>query len=288
VQVGRLLFSRGAIKPRWNLGTPSALIDRFEVWVDGRMVLAAPGTHRTAMLHLPAGGHTVSVRAVHLSGRTSMVTTKVVSDATAPVFTAGPDVALRTGALNGTVPISLNWAAQDVNGLSAVELIQPAAVNLGTVAHRRDGTLRPGFPATFTVRAVDRAGNATSASVTRTPAVVSEAAAQRTGNWRTLRNSQYLGGVALGSTAAGASATWAFTGRSAALVVGRGAASGRVRVFVDGADSGLVDLQSTATTYRQAVWSRSWGAAGSHTVRVEAEGTAGRPGVVLDGLAYLK
>ena len=287
VKSGPLLFTRGVIKPLWNVSTPSALIDRFEVWVDGKLALAAPGTHRTAILHLPPGGHTVSIRALHLSGRTSTITTKVVSDATAPVFTAGPDVALRSGTLSGTVPIRLDWAARDVNGLSAVRLLRPTAVDLGTTGHSRNGTLRPGFPATFTVQATDRAGNATSASVTRTPVVVSEAASQRTGTWRTLRDPRYLGGVALGSTAAGAAATWTFTGRSAALVVGRGAASGRVRISVDGADAGLVDLRSTATTYGQAVWSRFWGASGSHTVRVEVEGTAGRPGVVLDGLTYL-
>jgi uncharacterized protein with LGFP repeats len=284
VKSGSLLFTRGVIKPLWDLATPSALIDRFEIWVDGRLVLAAPGTHRTAILHLPPGGHTVAIRAQHLSGRTRTISVRVVSDGTAPDFTAGPDVALRTGALNGTVPIQLDWAAHDVNGLSSVRLLRPSVVELGPTAHSRNGTLRPGFPATFTLRATDRAGNATSASVTRTPVVVSEAASQRTGTWGTLRDPQYLGGVALSSTATGSSATWTFTGRSAALVVGRNAASGQVRILVDGIDAGLIDLRSAATIYRQVVWSRSWGTSGSHSVRVEVDGT----GAVLDGLAYLE
>jgi hypothetical protein len=55
-----------------------------------------------------------------------------------------------------------------------------------------------------------------------------------------------------------------------------------VRVFVDGTDSGLVDLRSTSTVYRQAVWSGSFDGDGPHTVRVELEGPA-----VLDGLVYL-
>jgi hypothetical protein len=283
VKRGRLLYTRGAIKPLWNLATPSALINRFEILVDGALVLAEPGGHRTALLHLPPGGHTVTIRAEHLSGRVSTVTAEVVSDATAPVFTAGPDVTLRTGALDGTVPIRLTWAASDVNGLSEVSLLRPSAVDLGTVAHSRDGTLRPGFPATFTVAATDRAGNVMSGSVTRTPEVVSEAGSQRTGTWRTLSNPEYLGGVALGGTAAGATATWTFTGSSAALVVGRGADSGQVRIFVDGTDAGLVDLRSTSTVYRQAVWSRSFDDDGSHSVRVELEGPA-----VLDGLVYLR
>ncbi|MFF5294254.1 N-acetylmuramoyl-L-alanine amidase [Paractinoplanes globisporus] len=288
IQYGPLLYTRGLIRPLWNVATPSALIARFEVWVDGRLTLAAPGTHRTAALRLSPGGHTVAVRALHLSGRTSMVTTRVVSDPNAPTFTAGPDVALRPGPLDGSVPIRLGWRASDVNGLSAVSLLRPTAVNLGITARSRNGTIRPAVPTTFTVRAADRAGNAVSASVTRTPVVLSEAVARRTGSWRTLRDPAYLGGVALGSTAGGSAATWTFTGRSAALAVGRGAFSGRVRIFVDGDDAGVVDLGSPHTVYRQAVWSRYWSGSAQHTIRVRVEGTPGRPGVILDGLVYLK
>ena len=288
IKYGPLLYTRGAIDPLWYVATPSALIARFEVWVDGHLTLAAPGTHRTAAIGLPPGGHTVAIRALHLSGRTSTVAARVVSDSTAPIFTTGPDVALRTGSLDGSVPIRLGWAAADLNGLAAVSLLRPTAVDLGTVAHSRNGTIRPTVPTTFALRATDRAGNAGDASVTRTPVVLSEAGAARTGSWRTLRNPAYLGGVALGSTAGGSTATWTFTGRSAAIVVGRGALSGLVRISVDGEDAGVVDLRSPQTIYRQAVWSRYWGGAAEHTVSVRVDGTAGRPGVVLDGLVYLK
>jgi hypothetical protein len=288
VKYGPLLYTRGLIRPLWNVDTPSALIARFEVWVDGRLTLAAPGWHRTAALRLTPGGHLVGVRAVHLSGRTTMTLSKIVSDPHAPVFTAGPDVALRPGSLNGTVPIRLGWTVTDVNGLSAVTLLRPTAVRLGITAHARNGTIKPGVPTTFGMRATDRAGNQVSASVTRTPVVLSEAVAQRGGTWRTLRDPRYLGGVALGATAAGSTATWTFTGRSAALAVGRGALSGRVRIWVDGDDAGVVDLGNPRTVYRQAIWSRYWRGAGEHTIRVRVEGTAGRPGVILDGLVYLK
>ncbi|MFI5895829.1 N-acetylmuramoyl-L-alanine amidase [Actinoplanes sp. NPDC051513] len=288
IKRGPLLYTRGLINPLWNVTTPSALIARFEVWVDGRLTLAAPGSHRTAALRLTPGGHLVGVRAVHLSGRTTMTTAKIVSDPNAPVFTAGPDVALRPGSLNGTVPIRLGWTATDVNGLSAVSLLRPTAVDLGITTRSRNGTIKPAVPTTFALRAADRAGNQVSASVTRTPVVLSEAVTRRTGIWRTLRDPRYLGGVALGATAAGSTATWTFTGRSAALAAGRGALSGRVHVWVDGDDAGVVDLGNPRTIYRQAVWSRYWSGGGEHTVRVRVEGTAGRPGVILDGLVYLK
>jgi N-acetylmuramoyl-L-alanine amidase len=84
---GSRLYTKGAIKPLWNVATPSALIDRFEIWIDGRLALAVPGSHRTALLHLHRGRHTIAIRAVHLSGRTSTVATEIVADATASVFT---------------------------------------------------------------------------------------------------------------------------------------------------------------------------------------------------------
>jgi N-acetylmuramoyl-L-alanine amidase-like protein len=285
---GSIYFAQSLVKPLWTLRTPSALINRFEVWVDGRLTLAAPGTHRLAPLRLASGGHTVAVRAIHLSGRATTITTRVLADPYAPVFTAAPDLALRTGSLNGTVPVRLSWAAADVNGLSSVALLQPDPAELGITAHARDATLPPGRAATFTLRATDRSGNARDASVTRTPVVLSEAAARRTGGWRTLRGPRYLGGTAIGGQTAGSTATWTFTGRSASLAVGRGADSGRVRIFVDDADQGVVDLRSSRTVYRQAVWSRAWHQSGTHTVRVEVVPTAGRTGAVLDGLVYLR
>ncbi|WP_433295771.1 N-acetylmuramoyl-L-alanine amidase [Actinoplanes sp. CA-030573] len=284
VKLGPLLYTRGAIRPLWTVATPSALIARFEIWVDGKLAIAAPGSHRTTALRLAPGGHTVAVRAVHLSGRAVTTAVRVVSDAKAPVFTYGPDVALRTGSLDGSVPIRLGWRATDVNGLSAVRLLRPASINLGVATRSRTGTVKPAVPATFGLRATDRAGNAVSASVTRTPIVVSEGVARRTGIWHALRNPRHLGGVALGSTTAGSTASWTFTGRSAALAVSRATGSGRMRIRVDGADQGAIDLRAPRTRYREAVWTRYWSSSGTHTVRISVE----RPGVVLDGLVFLK
>ena len=279
---GSVFFTKGLVKPLWTLGTPSPLIARFEVLVDGRLTVAAPGTHRLAPLRLTPGGHTVTVRAVHLSGRSATVTTRVLADPYAPVFTSAPGLALRTGSLDGSVPARLTWAATDVNGLSAVTLLRPSPTDLGITAYARDTTLAPARTATFTVRATDRSGNARDASVTGTPTVRSETATTRTGVWRTLRDPRYLGGTALGSAAARSTATWTFTGRSAALAAVRGPAAGPVRIFVDGADQGLIDLRSPQTAFRQAVWSRSWPTSQTHTVRAEAP-----PGTVLDGLVSL-
>lgn len=57
-----------------------------------------------------------------------------------------------------------------------------------------------------------------------------------------------------------------------------------MRIWVDGDDQGTIDLRSASTLYRQAVWARSWATSASHSVRVEVVS----PGVVLDGLVYIK
>ncbi|MFF5079299.1 peptidoglycan recognition protein [Actinoplanes sp. NPDC000266] len=285
---GGMWFTKGTITPRWDTRTASALINRFEIYVDGVLAAAVPGTHRTTSLTVAPGKHTVSIRALHLSGRIAGITTSVYADSVAPVFDKEPDLVLRPGAVGATVPVRLDWKATDPGGLIYVGLTRPTRTNLLTTTTSRNFTIRAGAPATYAIVAGDRARNTVNASVTRTPVVLSEAASQRTGTWRLLNNPAYLGGTALGASTAGSSASWTFSGSSAAVVFSRGPKAGKVRIFVDDQAQGTVDLKATGPLNRQAVWSRWWAGSGEHTVRVEVEGTAGRPGVAVDGLAYLK
>ncbi|MEV4349795.1 N-acetylmuramoyl-L-alanine amidase [Actinoplanes sp. NPDC049596] len=281
-------FTKGTITPRWDTRTASALINRFEVYVDGVLAAAVPGTHRTTSVTVAPGKHTVSIRALHLSGRVAGIATTVMADALAPVFDKEPDLVLRPGTVGATVPVRLDWKATDPGGLIYVGLTRPAVMNLLTTTTSRDFAIKPGQPATYAIVAGDRARNVVNASVTRTPVVLSEAASQRTGTWRLLSNPAYLGGTALGAATAGSSASWTFSGSSAAVAFSRGPKAGKVRIFVDGQAQGTVDLKATGPLNRQTVWSRWWAESGEHTVRVEVEGTEGRPGVAVDGLVYLK
>jgi hypothetical protein len=148
--------------------------------------------------------------------------------------------------------------------------------------------VKAGAGTTYGLRATDRAGNARSVAVQRTAVVAAETHAERSGTWSEVVGPAYLGGRALRSTTAGSSLSWSFTGRSAALAVSRTAVSGRVRVFVDDEPAGIIDLRSPESLHRRAVWSRSWASSDRHTVRIEVEGTSGRPGVIADGLVHLK
>ena len=287
-RVGSAYYTRGTIRPYWRVSTPSALLSRFDISVDGVLTASAPSAHRQQLLRLAEGRHSVRIRAVALNGRTSITDAVVLVDDTLPEFSTGPSVLLRTGSLTGIVPVRLRWVAADSGGLRSVALTSPASANLATTTTAWAGSVPPSAATTYGLRATDRAGNVRSAAVTRTPVVVSEARASRTGTWRTLRGPGYLGGTALRGTAANAALSWSFTGRSAALAVTRTAVSGRLQIFVDGEPAGMIDLRAPATMNRRAVWTRSWSSQDRHTVRIEVEGTAGRPGIISDGLVYLR
>ncbi|MDI6101251.1 N-acetylmuramoyl-L-alanine amidase [Actinoplanes sp. NEAU-A12] len=285
---GGKYYTKGPAGPAWDLTTATRMMDRFEVWVDGRLSAAARNGHRQAGIRLEPGTHTVTVRGVHLSGKIASTTTQVIADPVAPSFSETPLVSLREGTVGATAPVRIGWAASDTSGLTSVRVRGADTGNLPGATRALTATARLGDPATWAVTATDRAGNSASDAVTRTPVLLTEAEAPRTGSWRAVRDQEHLGAEAVAASAAGASLTWTFTGSSAALVAGRTAGSGRVRIYVDGEFQGIVDLRSASSAYRQAVWTRTWRSSGTHTVRAQVEGTTGRPSVVLDGLVYLR
>ncbi|MFI7547087.1 peptidoglycan recognition protein [Actinoplanes sp. NPDC049599] len=287
-KVGGTWYTRGTLRPFWRVDTPVTLMHRFDVLVDDVLTASVPRADRQQLLRLEPGRHTVQVRAVALNGKVSTTSADVLVDRTLPEFTSGPSVALRTGSLNGIVPVRLRWAVADAGGLAGLDVTTPAAVSLTPATTAWAGSVPAGAEISYGLRATDRAGNVRSVAVQRTAYVAAETLADRTGAWSPVGSAVHLGGQALRSTAADSSLTWAFTGRSAALAVSRTAVSGRVRVFVDDQPAGVVDLRSPATLNRRAVWSRSWSSSDRHTVRIEVEGTAGRPGVIADGLVYLR
>jgi uncharacterized protein with LGFP repeats len=288
VKVGGTYYTRGTIRPFWQLATPVTMMNRFDVLVDGVLTASAPRADRERLLSLEPGRHTVQVRAVALNGKAATTSAAVLVDRTLPDFTSGPSVALRTGSLNGIVPVRLRWAVEDAGGLAGLAVTAPATADLAPGTTAWAGSVKAGAETTYGLRATDRAGNARSVAVQRTAYVAAETLADRTGTWSSVGSASYLGGKALRSTSADSSLTWSFTGRSAALAVSRTAVSGRVRVFVDDEPAGVIDLRSPETLHRRSVWTRSWSDSEPHTVRIEVEGTAGRPGVIADGLVYLR
>ena len=71
-------------------------------------------------------------------------------------------------------------------------------------------------------------------------------------------------------------------------MVSRASTSGQAYVYVDGVKVSTVDLKSSTTMYRNAIWTRNWSSAAKHTVKIVVVGTSGRPTVTTDGLVYLR
>lgn len=107
------------------------------------------------------------------------------------------------------------------------------------------------------------------------------------GSWRSAGHARYAGDTVRYSTAAGASATLAFTGSKVTWYGPVGPTRGTARVYIDGALVKTVDLYRSSFKARSAVFSRSFATAGAHTIRIEVVGTAGHPYVAIDELAVV-
>jgi hypothetical protein len=198
-------------------------------------------------------------------------------------------VLLRGGSVStSSVPVTLTWKAADGIRLSSVAVTAPVARTFTVATTTFVTSAKVGAARTWRMTARDAAGNTAAASATRTPVIVAETSAKKSGTWTAKSGSSYLNGKALTSSKKNAKLTFAFTGRAAALVVSRGTSSGKVDVYVDGKRVGTVDLRAGSTAYRQAVWTRAFTGSGKHTVMINVLATSGRPGVTIDGLVYVR
>ncbi|MFF5894570.1 N-acetylmuramoyl-L-alanine amidase [Streptomyces argenteolus] len=287
---GTTYYTKADITVGWSATTPAVFVTKYELLVDGKPVAATTGSATSARTALAAGSHTVQVRATHQSGKTSVsAAATVVADRTAPVFSTKPNLALRTGTVNtAAVPLTLKWKASDAVQLRDVRLSAPVAKTYGPTTTSASHTAKSAVATTWKMTAYDRAGNSLAASVAGTPVILQESSATKSGSWTTKSSSSYLGGRSYSSGTKNAALTWTFTGRSAAWVVSRASTSGQAYVYVDGVKAATVDLKSSTTAYRQAIWTKSWSASAKHTVKIVVVGTSGRPTLTTDGLVYLK
>ncbi|MFI9826235.1 N-acetylmuramoyl-L-alanine amidase [Streptomyces sp. NPDC051913] len=288
--VGSTAYTNASVTLNWSITSPAAFVSRYEVLVDGEVAATTAGTATSAKVTLAVGTHKVAVRAVHQSGRsTTSATATVVAETTAPTFSSKPAPALRTGTVSATaVPLTLKWKATDSAALKEVRLTAPATATYGPTTTSTLQNARSGTATTWSLKAYDQAGNTATASVSGTPVILQETSATRSGTWSAKSSYSYLGGKSYTSRTRNSSLSWTFTGRSAAWVVSRTSASGQAYVYVDGTKVATVDLRSTTTSYRNAIWAKTWSSSGKHTVKIVVAATSGRPTVTTDGLVYLK
>ncbi|KRV50680.1 N-acetylmuramoyl-L-alanine amidase [Wenjunlia vitaminophila] len=290
-KAGSTYYTKAQITVNWTASTPAALISRYELLVDGKVVATTAGSATSARATLALGSHAVQVRAVHQSGKTTTTSAAtVVAETTPPTFTTKPYTTLRLGTVNvSAVPITLRWKATDNAALKSVKLTKPTTSTYGPTTTASARTIPLSTTATtFAMTAQDQAGNTASASHSSTALIRHESVATRYGAWTTRSSSSYLGGKSYSSGSRGASLTWTFTGRAVAWVVSRASTSGQAYVYVDGTRVATVDLRSSTTMYRNAIWAKAWTTSATHTVKIVVVGTSGRPTVTTDGIVYLK
>lgn len=245
------------------------------------------------------GTKTVHVRWQDATGRwTPVQTDRITFDTRAPTATApvARFVAGSTASSRG-VAVRLTWTGEDTGaGVVSYEVARSrsggpwATVATGLASPVTTVSLPTSGSERFRVRARDRAGNvgAWAAGATFEVRGVSELSSSvaYAGRWTTRGETGAWGGRLRFAAAAGASATYRFTGRSVAWLATYGPTRGSARVYVDGQYAGTVSLRRAATTHRIVAFARRWPTSGPHTLRVVVAGTPGHPRVDVD--AFLR
>src|SRR6185369_13425661 len=208
----------------------------------------------------------------------------------------------RVGATLGTssIPIHLAWSGSDGAGSGVATYTLERSTNGGPwtsvastlVTRSADVTLAASGTVRHRVRAVDKAGNVGpwATGPTLTPRTIQQTSTtiRYRGTWTTRLSSAYSGGSVRSGSAAGASATSVWTGRSIALVSTMAPARGKVRIYVNGSLVATVDLRATSWRNRVIVWQKTWSTSAPRTITIVVAGTSGRPRVDLDAIASLK
>jgi Transglycosylase-like domain len=107
------------------------------------------------------------------------------------------------------------------------------------------------------------------------------------GTWKSAKHTGYAGDKVRYATKAGATATFAFTGRKVSWFGPLGPTRGKAKVYIDGEYVKTVDLRRSAFDARAAIFRKAWSTSGKHTLTIEVVGTRGRPMVAIDEFTVL-
>jgi len=256
----------------------------------------------TVTLKLTPGSVTDAASNVGPAGEISA--TKVTIDRTAPAV-GTVKASLRTGvtlssnATNAPLPMSVSWSATDAgSGVKSFDVKRSKdggayeRIASAITAASLNTTMTPGHTYKFKVRARDNVGNVSSwaASSTWHAGLTQQttAAVTYTGTWSSESVSAFSAGSAKYATAASASATYSFSGRSVAWVTRLAPTSGAVQVYVDGVLAATVDTTAASTSERVVVFSKSWSSYGAHKIKLVVVGTTDRPRADIDAFAVIQ
>jgi beta-N-acetylhexosaminidase len=223
-----------------------------------------------------------------------------VADVTAPSARA-PVSSLYSLTRLGTssTPVRTAWSATDACGISGYTLerrVNGGAWAVQSLSSRTATSVAQslsfGTTYRYVLKATDGAGNTTAWAYGPTiePFLTEQSGAgvrYNTPNWVTVSNPYASGGSLAYSTAAGASATYKFTGSAVSWVAYRGPNRGSAKVYVDGTYRGTISLYSSIYYARQIVFGANWTANGTHWITIVNLGTAGHSRVDVDAFVRL-
>jgi Divergent InlB B-repeat domain len=121
-----------------------------------------------------------------------------------------------------------------------------------------------------------------SASFTASAKLHQETGATFNGTWKNSTCACYSGGAGKHTGAAGASASFTFTGNVIKFVSERGSTRGSFKVYIDGVLKATVSDYSATTQDAVIVWHTSFAAVGKHTLKIVNVGTSGHPRIDVD------
>jgi GH25 family lysozyme M1 (1,4-beta-N-acetylmuramidase) len=247
----------------------------------------------------PVGSYPLTVTGTSNGLTRTTTATLAVTDGIAPKPTA-PRSRLSAPAKLGssTTPVRTDWSASDPSGIASYGLQRQ--VNGGSwtwvtlssaAATSTSQSLSFGALYRYRVRATDGNGNAGSwtygPSFTPLLTQQSSSAVSYGGTWTTASSTYYSGGSIKYATAPSAWASYTFTGSSVSWVAYRGPNRGSAAVYLDGVKYATVNLYSSSYSSLQVVYTASWGANGTHTIKIVCLGTSGHPRVDVDAFVQL-
>jgi chitodextrinase/uncharacterized protein (DUF427 family) len=282
--------SSSQINLSWTASSDNVGVSGYRVFRNGTQIATTSATSFTNTGLSPSTTYTYAVAAFDAAGNLSAQSSPASATTPAAPDTTPPAVNITSPSNGQTVSTTVNVTANasDNVGVAGVQFVLDNGTNLGaedtsaSYSVSWDTTTASNGSHTLTAVARDAAGNrTTSAPVTvtvsnTTPTVKrveeTDPSITYTAGWRSDNHGSLSGGGAAISDAAGAQATFTFSGTSVSWIGGRSFETGIARVSLDGSFVREIDTYSQTAEVQVPMFTAVGLANTSHTLTIEVTG----------------